>query len=176
MNHANIIAHLRVNAEIFKLLFQGLTVEQARWKPDKDRWSLLEVINHLYDEERQDFRQRLALTLFKPEKDWPPIDPEGWLTQRGYNERNPTQCLQDLQTERQQSLDWLESLNNPDWQATHTHRPVGTLSAEQILANWLAHDLFHIRQANDLHFAWLNRLVSPVSLRYSGWEVSQPEE
>lgn len=34
----------------------------------------------------------------------------------------------------------------------------------------LAHDLFHIRQINDLHFAFLTQLVAPVSLSYSGWE------
>jgi hypothetical protein len=30
-------------------------------------------------------------------------------------------------------------------------------------------DLFHIRQVNDLHFAYLAQLVAPVSLGYSGW-------
>jgi hypothetical protein len=43
------------------------------------------------------------------------------------------------------------------------------MPAELILANWLAHDLFHIRQLNDLHFAWLKRSVAHVSLDYSGW-------
>jgi len=47
---------------------------------------------------------------------------------------------------------------------------MGPMSAELILANWLAHDLFHIRQVTDLHFAYLAELVKPVSLDYSGWE------
>jgi hypothetical protein len=34
----------------------------------------------------------------------------------------------------------------------------------------LSHDLFHIRQINDLQFAFLTHLVAPVSLSYSGWE------
>ncbi len=41
---------------------------------------------------------------------------------------------------------------------------------ELILANWLAHDLFHIRQVTDLHYAYLTEMVKPVSLDYSGWE------
>ena len=48
---------------------------------------------------------------------------------------------------------------------------MGPMSAELILANWLAHDLFHIRQATDLHFAYLTKAVTPVSLSYSGWET-----
>jgi len=47
---------------------------------------------------------------------------------------------------------------------------MGPMSAELILANWLAHDLFHIRQVTDLQFAYLTERVKPVSLDYSGWE------
>lgn len=49
MSHQQIITHLRVNGDVFKYLFLNLSDEQARWKPGADRWSLLEVINHLYD-------------------------------------------------------------------------------------------------------------------------------
>ena len=88
MNHKKIKEHLHVNSDVFKYLFQSVSDEQARWKPDEGRWSILEVINHLYDEEREDFRKRLELVLKNPEEQWPPIDPEGWVVQRKYNQRN----------------------------------------------------------------------------------------
>jgi hypothetical protein len=44
------------------------------------------------------------------------------------------------------------------------------MSAELILANRLAHDLFYIRQVTDLHFAYPTELAKSVSLDYSGWE------
>ena len=68
---------LRQSAAAIVALAQGVTPEQARWKPTPEEWSLLEVICHLYDEEREDFRQRLDLTLHHPEADWPPIHPVG---------------------------------------------------------------------------------------------------
>jgi uncharacterized damage-inducible protein DinB len=170
MNHEKIIAHLRVNVDIFTNLFQNVSDEQARWKPGRDRWSILEVINHLYDEEREDFKQRIELVLNNPEAAWPPIDPEGWVIQRSYNERDFKQSLQNFLAERDKSLLWLNQLVSPDWQATHRHPKMGPMSAELILANWLAHDLFHIRQVNDLHFACLKEMVKPVPLDYSGWE------
>jgi hypothetical protein len=170
MNHEKIIAHLRVNVDIFTNLFQNVSDEQARWKPGRDRWSILEVINHLYDEEREDFKQRIELVLNNPEAAWPPIDPEGWVIQRSYNERDFKQSLQNFLAERDKSLLWLNQLVSPDWQATHRHPKMGPMSAELILANWLAHDLFHIRQVNDLHFACLKEVVKPVPLDYSGWE------
>jgi len=55
MNHKQIIAKLRINADVFKHLFQSVSDERARWKPTKKRWSILEVISHLYDEERSAF-------------------------------------------------------------------------------------------------------------------------
>lgn len=169
MNHQQIVVHLGVNCRVFKNLFQTVSIDQATWKPTADRWSMLEVINHLYDEEREDFRQRLGLILENPQASWPPIDPEGWVIQRSYNQRDLESSMQNLLDEREKSLDWLNQLENPDWQAIHNHPRMGAMSAELILANWLAHDLFHIRQANDLHFAWLTRSVAPVSLDYSGW-------
>jgi hypothetical protein len=72
--------------------------------------------------------------------------------------------------EREKSLLWLNEQDSTDWQATHQHPRMGAMSAELILANWLAHDLFHIRQVTDLHFAYLTAMVYPVSLKYSGWE------
>ncbi len=170
MNHQRIIAHLSVDGDVFKHLFENLAEDQARWKPDPDRWSLLEVINHLCDEEREDFRKRLALVLSDPDAPWPAIDPEGWVLRRAYNERNLKESVENFFRERSTSLTWLRELESPDWQAVHRHPTMGPMSAELLLANWLAHDLFHIRQINDLHFAFLTQLVAPVSLSYSGWE------
>ena len=169
MNHRQIIAQLRINADVFTHLFRGLSEDQARWKPAADRWSQLEVINHLLDEEREDFRKRLASVLENPQKPWPPIDPQGWVVERRYNDRKPKASLENFLAERHQSLAWLQALEAPDWQATHQHPKMGPMSAELLLANWLAHDLFHIRQATDLHFAYLTRQAAPVSLGYSGW-------
>lgn len=170
MNHQRIIVHLGANCEVFKNLLQGISDDQARWKPGEDRWSMLEVVNHLYDEEREDFRKRIGLVLSDPGRPWPPIDPEGWVVQRGYNGRDFKASLHNFFAERAESLRWLNNLNSADWQATHQHPALGPMSAELLLANWLAHDLFHVRQAAELHFAYLAKLVNPISLTYSGWE------
>ena len=170
MNHSNIITRLRIHADVFCHLFRDLSEGQARWKPDPERWSLLEVVNHLYDEEREDFRKRIRLVLDDPGQPWPPIDPEGWVTERRYNERDMVESLDRFLAERSASITWLQGLQSRDWQATHQHPQMGPMSAELLLANWLAHDQFHIRQANDLHFAHLTRQAAPLSLNYSGWE------
>jgi hypothetical protein len=59
LNLIAIVAQLTNQAETIRSLVQGITDEQARWKPDAKSWSLLEVINHLGDEEREDFRDHV---------------------------------------------------------------------------------------------------------------------
>lgn len=64
-------------AGIIHSLTLGISDVQARWKPDPQSWSILEVINHLYDEECADFRVCLDIILHHPDQPWPPINPQG---------------------------------------------------------------------------------------------------
>ena len=57
-------------AGIIHSLTLGITDEQTRWKPDPHSWSILEVINHLYDEECADFRLRLDTMPDVADKDY----------------------------------------------------------------------------------------------------------
>jgi hypothetical protein len=163
-----LIAHMDSNAKRITSLVQGVSVEQARWRPDPDAWSLLEVLNHLGDEEREDFRVRLDIILHHPERDWPPIDPVGWVTARGYNQKELRASLEGFLQARERSLAWLKSLSAPNWEASYT-APFGEIKAGDMFAAWVAHDLLHIRQLVELHWAYTaNVLVGPYHTMYAG--------
>jgi hypothetical protein len=153
------------NAEVIKRLVSDTGEEQARWKPAPDEWSILEVVNHLYDEEREDFRQRLDLLLHRPGQGWPGIDPEGWVVERKYNQRDLATSLDNFLAERRASLDWLKSLNAPNWEQVYHHPVAGDMSARNLLASWLAHDWLHLRQLVQLQWQWLNQ---SYNIRYAG--------
>lgn len=87
MNLQDIVSQMDHNARAIQALVQGCSDQQARWKPDRASWSILEVINHLLDEEREDFRARLELVLDRRDEAWSPIDPQGWGVAQGYNQR-----------------------------------------------------------------------------------------
>jgi hypothetical protein len=155
------------NTRRIRSLVEGVPVEQARWKPAPDAWSILEVINHLWDEEKEDFRVRLDITLHHPDQPWPPIDPGGWVTARQYNQREVSEAVEGFLEERQASLAWLESLAAPDWEASY-EAPFGTIRAGEIFAAWAAHDLLHMRQLVELHWGYTVRLASPYQAEYAG--------
>lgn len=167
MNLDHFAAQMATYAQTIRQLTVGVSDEQARWKPDAESWSVLEVINHLYDEERLDFRVRLDHILHKPGVEPPSIDPEGWVTARAYNERQLGPSLNNFLQERENSLIWLRGLGSPDWEATYT-APWGTIRAGDMFAAWVAHDLLHIRQLVELHYGWTTKQLQPYDAGYAG--------
>ncbi len=76
MDLGHLISLMGDNAQRLRALAEGVSDYQARWKPDPASWSILEVVNHLLDEEKEDFRARLNLALYQPDEPWPGIDPK----------------------------------------------------------------------------------------------------
>jgi hypothetical protein len=162
------IVQMVSQSEMIESLAGSVSPDQARWKPDPQSWSILEVVNHLYDEEREDFRVRLEIILFQPDRPWPPIDPQGWVTQRGYNQRELSESLLGYLAERQKSINWLRSLKSPDWDASIPAPWGQPISAGDMFAAWVAHDLLHLRQLVELHYAWTVHSLAPYQIRYAG--------
>ncbi len=160
-------AQMAHNAETIESLTAWIGEEQARWKPDPDSWSILEVVNHLYDEEREDFGARLDHILTHSDLLWPPIDPQGWVTARRYNERVLSESVSRFLKERRRSLSWLRGLESPDWQAG-VDAPFGRLTAGDVFAAWVVHDLLHVRQLVRLHWAYTVRSAAPYKVDYAG--------
>jgi hypothetical protein len=161
------ITQMANHAGTIHSLALGISDEQARWKPDPGSWSILEVVNHLYDEERLDFRVRLDTILNHPDQPFPPINPTGWVTERAYNQRDLSQSVEDFLKERQKSLTWLNGLGTPDWQSS-VNAPFGLLAAGDMFAAWVAHDLLHLRQLVELHWAYTVRVAEPYKVNYAG--------
>jgi len=154
-------------AEIIRALIMGVTQTQAIFKATPESWSVLEIVCHLYDEEREDFGQRLNIILHRPAERWPPIDPAGWVTARRYNERNLAETLDSFVAEREKSLIWLKSLSTPNWEAEYS-APFGLIKAGDMLASWVAHDTLHTRQLLELRRDRIIRLAEPFDVRYAG--------
>jgi hypothetical protein len=168
MDPKKIIQQLDLNSYRISLLVEGVSPEQAEYKPDPDSWSILEVINHLYDEEREDFRAHLNFILINPIGIWPSIDPEGWIKSRGYNQREIISSLSNFLSERKTSLEWLSTLNVPDWNVGVIGPWGGMITAGDMLSSWAAHDLLHMRQLVELHHTHNLRISAPFSIEYAG--------
>src|SRR5579883_1488653 len=144
---------LQTTSDAILTLLNDLSDTQMRRKPDAASWSPLEVLCHLIDEEREDFRQRIDYTLHRPTEFAPPIAPGQWVTERAYNSRNVAEMQAQFRAERQQSLEWLRNLPSPNWEQPVNHPRAQELRAGELLASWVAHDLLHLRQLIELRYA-----------------------
>lgn len=141
-----IIQELATNRDVFRALLSGLSEAVFFWKPTADKWCMLEIICHLRDEECEDFRTRTKQVLETPNKSLPPINPAGWVKERSYVQQDFQLTLTDFLQERDHSVEWLRSLDVPNWDNAYEHPKLGPMSAYLFLSNWLAHDYLHIRQ------------------------------
>jgi hypothetical protein len=148
-------------------LLAGISEDEARIRPAPESWSVLEVVCHLYDEEREDFREHLDFILHRQEQAWHPIKPEGWVTERKYNEQNLREMKEKFFGERSKSLDWLKGLEGVNWDISYT-TPYRTMTAGDMFASWVAHDNLHLRQLVELRRAHIERITKPYILEYAG--------
>jgi hypothetical protein len=158
---------LEANKLVYKEMLENICCDEYSWKPLPVKWCLLEMLCHLYDEEREDFRARVKHTLENPDQPLKPINPQGWIIGRKYMEQDYDKVLRDFLSERENSIHWLRSLKNPDWESYFTHPSLGKMSAMKFLANWLAHDYLHFRQITKLKFDYLKHM-SGEDLSYAG--------
>ena len=158
---------LALNRDRNAALSQGVSEDQARWRPDPESWSILEVISHLADEEEFDFPVRLKMILEKSDKEWPAIDPQGWVTEKKYNEGNLFETLNRYMELRNDNLIWLESIESPDWDIVY-EAPFGEITAGDMYVSWVTHDLLHMRQLVELHRFYLIEQAKPYRLDYAG--------
>lgn len=158
---------LQSSTEMIRALLAGVTPQEARLKPSAESWSILEVVCHLYDEEREDFREHLDFILHRQHEEWHVIDTEGWIRERNYNKQNFAEMQEKFFGEREQSFAWLKGLRNPDWEKAYT-TPYRTISAGEMLACWVAHDNLHIRQLVELRRLRLENITNPYNLEYAG--------
>jgi hypothetical protein len=162
------ISRLELSAPLIVALLQNMSDEQLRWRPAPESWSALEVLCHLYDEEREDFRVRLDLTLHQPDEAIPQIDPQGWVMSRGYLLREPGEMLEGWLAERRHSLDWLRGIESPEWERRCTNPHLSDLCAGDFLAAWAGHDLLHLRQLTELQWAYQTAHAAPYAPIYAG--------
>lgn len=165
-----IIEELKRNKTVFNDLLKAVTKDLYTWKPLPEKWSLLEVLCHLYDEEREDFRARVKHTLENPDSPLAPINPVGWVTERKYAEQDYNTALQRFLSERDHSIEWLATLANPKWDNAYKHPKFGDMTAEMFFTSWLAHDYLHIKQITKIKYDYFKSVAGDKILYAGEWK------
>lgn len=169
MNFPALIARLESFADELPVVVAGISDADARLKPASGAWSILEIVCHLVDEEVDDFRTRLRLTLEDhPSKPWPPLDPEGVAVTRRYNEQDFAERVGTFVRERRSSIAWLRTISQPNWENAYHHPKWGPISAGMLMTGWAVHDMLHLRQIAKRRYELALRDGQPYPADYAG--------
>jgi len=162
-------ALLEASGRAIDALVSGVRSEVARTPPAPEKWSVNEVLAHLADEERNDFRQRIDYMLHRPGEAWPPIHPDRYVREGGFNDQSLDALRTDFLLERQKSLAWLAGIQDADWSVSYRHAvDMREYTAASLLCAWAAHDLLHLRQIERTLFQHLARATEPDRTDYAG--------
>ena len=168
MDLDTLLRTLAATPDALEALIRPHGSDLLRRRPDNGGWSIVEILAHLLDEERFDFRPRVLATLRDPTEEWTPIDPENWVRERGYNERDVAQTLEEFRTERAASLELLRNWNSPDWNLQYDHPQFGALRAGDLMLSWTVHDTLHLRQITHRLYDNACRTAAQFSGSYAG--------
>ena len=167
MEFKTLYQELVYSTEMIQALIKDIDQKQTQIKPSPGKWSILEVVCHLYDEEREDFREHLDFILNHQGEEWHPISPFAWVKLRQYNQQDFKVMKSKFFRERKKSLAWLKGLKNIDWNIQYSSKR-RSMSAGEMFAAWVAHDNLHIRQLVELRRAYIERLTKPYDIQYAG--------
>jgi len=167
MDLAYAIAQLERNKDVIYALMNGCTDAEYDWKATPMRWNLLEIICHLYDEEREDFRTRFINVVETPDNRPPSFDPVAWVTERAYASQNFEEKLAEFLLERDKSIDLLKNLENPNLSQGYDYAAYGHVDGLFFLTNWLAHDYLHIKQIVRIKYDYAAQLAER-DISYAG--------
>lgn len=167
MKFETLYQELTQSTEMIRGLLAGVSQEEAQVKPSAEAWSILEVICHLYDEEREDFREHLDFILHRQHEEWHVIDPQGWVASRNYNQQNFNEMQEKFFEERKKSLERLKGLSEANWETIYESQ-FGSMKAGDMFAAWVAHDNLHVRQLVELRRSYIERITKGYMIEYAG--------
>ena len=165
---AEVSSNLDASGRAIDALVSGVAPDVARARPAPEKWSINEVLGHLVDEERHDFRTRIDYMLHRPGETWPAIDPERTVRKGQFNEQSLSDLRAAFARERRASIEWLAGLKDAHWDASYRHPKMGEFTAASMLCAWAAHDLLHLRQIERTLFQHLGRAAAPDRTDYAG--------
>ena len=168
MDPLSVIDKLEINQGLFVTNLSGITKSETLFRPNPNHWCLLEIICHMVDEEKLDFRTRVLHCLKHPEIDPPAFDPLELVKSGNYMEQDFKTIVDNFSNARKVSIIKLRKLVNPKWQNGYFHKYAGRMTAHSMLNNWLAHDYLHLRQITKVKYEYLKSISQDINFKYAG--------
>lgn len=142
----------------WQTLAASVPVDLLRRPPAQGEWSALDCLRHVLDTERSVFPVRTR--AFLAGERFPAFDPDAQGSQA--EDLSPSELATQFGRARAASLALYDTLTPADLSRTAIHAELGTVTLEEMLHEWAAHDLMHTVQAE-------RALLQPFIARTGPW-------
>lgn len=141
----DLILNYAKQADELEQLVTAFSGELVITRPEKSRWSILEIVCHLTDAELMaSVRIRRIITQDRP-KLWG-YKQDVWADQLSYRQNKIKRVLRQFGVLRRQNSELLKHLDHESWQQTGLHDDYGELSLQKLIEDYLSHTARHLSQ------------------------------
>lgn len=171
------VADVRDSLSQAPRVIEGLVAASPRdaleWREEAGAWTPIEVLAHLADGEITDWMPRIERILAGGGR-FQPYDREGGFARyRGWSAEALVGEFGQLRRANLDRLDRL-GLTAPHLRLTGEHPEFGSVTLEQLLATWAAHDHAHVAQLARILARAFGRHVGPWTRYFSLLKDWQP--
>jgi hypothetical protein len=164
-----LIGILAATPASLKERLKGVPRRLQLWSPAPGKWSMLEIVCHLRDMEREAYLERYRRILGEDEPVLPDIDGDRCAMERDYRSQRLSEALREWQGLRRECLKLLRSVRGEAWRRRGIHESAGPLTLDDLLRRHaLGNDEAHLSQLQAIppRHALLERLAAgPKALR-----------
>ena len=130
-----------------KASLKGVPKKLLLWTPGPGKWSILEIVAHLRDMERDAYLTRYRRILAEDNPTLPDLDGDFISVRDEYRAMKLPEILRDWLKLRKESLKLLKSVKGARWERVGTHETAGPLSMETLLRRHaMGNDEAHLGQ------------------------------
>lgn len=143
----------------WKGLVSSFPIEQLTRRPAAEEWSAVECLQHLIDTEHV---LHFRLGAFLAHQDFPAFNPETEGSQVG--ESTPAELAEEFASLRATGLAILDKLETADLFLAAKHAELGMVTLNEMLHEWVGHDLNHTIQGE-------RALMQPYIQGCGPWQI-----
>jgi hypothetical protein len=130
---------------ILSQLIEGVADDELRRRPAPSKWSVVEIIAHLADDELVTAWRYHQMIEHDGEKLWS-FDQDRWAELGSYALRDTKEALNLFCLLRQTNLRMLDRLSPEEWRREGQHTERGHMTVRDLATHMAAHDINHIEQ------------------------------
>lgn len=131
-------------------LLRGLGPDDWKRKPSSSEWTVIELMCHLRDTEREIHHMQMKLFNGHGEPFIPRPDTGIWANQRDYLHEDGCTALMEFIEARKTTLDILKNTPDLSWERKARHAIFGPTNFREVVGFMADHDRMHVQQALSL--------------------------